>query len=152
MKKKLKKQRKRANKMAINKILVTGGAGFIGSNLALELEKQNHEVTILDNFRFGHEENLKNFKGEIIKSNLSKNLFIEGNFDIVFHQAAITDPRFKDDNEMLEKNTNGFNSVVNFAKKKNAKLIYASTAGLYGNGKVPMEEDQKKEILSVWTV
>ena len=136
--------------MAINKILVTGGAGFIGSNLALELERQNHEVTILDNFSFGNKENLKNFKGKIINTDFSENFFIEGDFDVIFHQAAITDPRYPNDNEMLEKNINGFNSVVNFAKKKNAKLIYASTAGLYGNGSVPMEEDQKKEILSVY--
>ncbi len=136
--------------MAINKILVTGGAGFIGSNLALELERQNHKVTILDNFSFGNKKNLINFKGKIIKTGFSKNLFIEGDFDTIFHQAAITDPRFDDDNEMFKVNFEGFENILKLAVKNNAKLIYASTAGLYGNGKVPMKENQKMKVLSAY--
>ena len=48
------------------KCLVTGGAGFIGSNLALELEKLGHDVIVLDNFSTGSRENLKGFKGKVI--------------------------------------------------------------------------------------
>ena len=49
------------------KCLVTGGAGFIGSNLALELEKLGYEVTVVDNFISGSENNLKDFKGKFIE-------------------------------------------------------------------------------------
>ena len=48
------------------KYLVTGGCGFIGINLALELEKQGHDITITDNLFAGTKDNLKEFKGESI--------------------------------------------------------------------------------------
>jgi ADP-L-glycero-D-manno-heptose 6-epimerase len=127
---------------------VTGGAGFIGSNLALELEKQGHEVTVVDNLLSGTKDNLKDFKGKFVELDVSKPFEINDKFDVIFHQAAITDPRYPDDKETYRANIEGFNNIVNLAKKNNAKLVYASTAGLYGNGPVPMKEDQKKEILS----
>ena len=132
------------------KCLVTGGAGFIGSNLALELEKQGHEVTVADNLLSGTRENLKDFKGKLIELDISKPFKIEENFNIIFHEAAITDPRFEDDNETIRANIEGFKNIIELAKKNNAKLIYASTAGLYGNGPTPMKEDQKKETLSAY--
>ena len=49
------------------KCLVTGGAGFIGSNLALELEKQGHEDTVVDNLFTGNKNNLKGFNGKMIE-------------------------------------------------------------------------------------
>ena len=132
------------------KCLVTGGAGFIGSNLALELEKQGNEVTIVDNLFSGTKKNLKDFKGKFIELDISKPFELNNNFEVIFHEAAITDPRFKDDNETIRANTEGFKNIIELAKKNNAKLIYASTAGLYGNGPVPMKEEQKKEILSAY--
>ena len=127
------------------KCLVTGGAGFIGSNLALELEKQGHEVIVADNLFTGVKANLKDFKGKFLEIDVSKPFNMEEKFDIIFHQAAITDPRFKDDKEMLRSNLEGFKNIINLAKKNNAKLIYASSASVYGNGKIPMEESQEKQ-------
>ncbi len=132
------------------KCLVTGGAGFIGSNLALELEKQGHKVTVVDNMLSGNKNNLTVFKGDIIESDVSENFEINEKFDIIFHQAAITDPRYTNDEETYNKNVQGFKNMIELAKKNNAKLIYASTASLYGNGPVPMKENQEKEILSAY--
>jgi len=132
------------------KCLVTGGAGFIGSNLALELEKQGHEVTIADNFSSGHKENIEGFKGKVLDIDISKPFEIEGGFDVVFHQAAITDPRYPNDKETLRQNVEGFKLIIDLAKKNNAKLIYASTASLYGNGPAPQKEEQPKELLSAY--
>ena len=133
------------------KCLVTGGAGFIGSNLALELEKQGHEVTVVDNMLTGNKNNLSGFKGKFIEDDVSDNNFnINNNFDAIFHEAAITDPRYPNDKETYNKNILGFKNMIKLAKKNNAKLVYASTASLYGNGKVPMQEDQKKELLSAY--
>jgi len=131
------------------KCLVTGGAGFIGSNLALELEKQGHEVTVVDNLFSGNKKNLDGFKGKFVEADVSEP-FDVGSFDIIFHQAAITDPRYPNDEETYNKNVKGFKNIIALAQKNNAKLIYASTAGLYGNGLVPMKEDQEKELLSVY--
>ena len=130
--------------------LVTGGAGFIGSNLALELEKKGWKVTVIDNFSSGHNDNLKGFNGKIIDRDISKPFQIEDTFDVIFHQAAITDPRHSDDKEVMRNNLESFKLMVDLAKKKNAKLIYASTASLYGNGSAPQKEDQPKELLSAY--
>ena len=132
------------------KCLVTGGAGFIGSNLALELEKQGHEVTVADNLLSGNKKNLDGFKGKFLKIDVSEPFEIKERFDVIFHEAAITDPRYPNDEETYSKNIQGFKNMIELAKKNNAKLIYASTASLYGNGPVPMKEDQKKEILSAY--
>ena len=133
------------------KYLVTGGAGFIGSNLALELEKQGNEVVVVDNMLTGNRDNLNGFNGKFIEADISGNNFnINGSFDAIFHEAAITDPRYPNDRETYNKNVQGFRNIIEIAKKNNAKLVYASTASLYGNGKVPMQEDQEKELLSAY--
>lgn len=129
--------------------LVTGGAGFIGSNLALELEKMGHSVTIIDNFASGYKENIKTFKGKVIEGDVSKKREYS-KYDVIFHQAAITDPRFPNNEETLNNNINGFRLMMNLAKKSGAKLIYASTASLYGNTKAPQKEEQEKQLLSAY--
>lgn len=132
------------------KCLVTGGAGFIGSNLALELEKQGHDVLVVDNFLTGNKNNLNGFKGKFMELDVSENFDLNEKFDVIFHEAAITDPRYPNDEETYNKNTKGFENIIKLAQKNNAKLIYASTASLYGNGPTPMKEDQEKEILSAY--
>lgn len=132
------------------KCLVTGGAGFIGSNLVLELEKQGHEVIAIDRLSTGTPTHLKGFKGKFMQGDVSKPFEINDKVEVIFHEAAITDPRFNDDKEMIRSNIEGFKSMINLAKKNNAKLIYASTANLYGNGPTPMKEEQEKDIISAY--
>ncbi len=132
------------------KTLVTGGAGFIGSNLALELEKLNHKVTVVDNLLTGNKNNLKGFKGKFINADVSKYFNLNEKFDAIFHEAAITDPRYPNDEETYNSNIQGFKNMIKLAEKNHAKLIYASTASLYGNGPVPMKEGQDKELLSAY--
>jgi len=132
------------------KILVTGGAGFIGSNLALELEKMGHKVVVADNFHSADKQNLNDFGGELISWDVSEPIETHHRFDIIFHQAAITDPRHPNDEETFKKNVDGFKRIIDLADRDGAKLVYASTAGLYGNGPVPMKEDQKKDLLTVY--
>ena len=132
------------------KCLVTGGAGFIGSNIALELQAKGHEVTIADNLMSGAMNNLKDFSGEFLKLDISRPFELSHKIDLIIHQAAITDPRFDDDDEMMRANIQGFEHIIKLAKKNDAKLVYASTANLYGNGPVPMKESQEKEMISVY--
>ncbi len=127
------------------KVLITGGTGFIGSNLALKLEEENNEVTIIDDFSTGNKKNIEGFKGRIIKGDVSEEVPKE-KYDAIFHLAAITDPRYGNDEELLRKNIRGFKNIIEKARKEGTKLIYASTAGVYGNGPTPMKEEQEKEI------
>ena len=131
------------------RILITGGAGFIGSNIAKALEKNypNSKILVLDDFSSGHFKNLIGFKGEVLSGDIRDGglweyLMNKFQFDVVFHQAAITDTTVKDQKLMIETNTNSFRNLLECALKWKAKVIYASSAGVYGNSKPPMMEDE----------
>lgn len=119
--------------MEIKKFLVTGGSGFIGSNLALLLEEKGYKVTVLDDFTKGRAENLLGFKGEVISDSiLTVNLDRFKDTDAIFHCAAITDTTVKDEQLMLKVNTDGFKRFLDFALENNQKFIYSSSAAVYG--------------------
>lgn len=137
------------------KILITGGAGFIGSNLAFYFQ-QNHpeaQVTVFDCFRtgetfpsgnptsFGDERNLMGFTGQIIKGDITSatdlKKMAEGGFDIIFHEAAISDTTVEDESRMFKTNTEAFLNILKIAGTNQAKVIYASSAGTYGNSAPP---------------
>ena len=125
------------------KVLVTGGAGFIGSNLAMALEHRGHEVTILDNFLTGNFNNLINFNGNVMVGDISdtNTLSKARDIDIVYHEASITDTTVTDDRFMLQQNLEGFRNVLDFAVARRIKVVFASSAGIYGNSKkVPYKE------------
>ncbi|SHK29934.1 ADP-glyceromanno-heptose 6-epimerase [Thermocrinis minervae] len=131
------------------RVLVTGGAGFIGSNIAKEINKlyPTAKVYVLDNFSSGHFKNLIGFKGEVITGDIKDPElweYIEKNFqfDVIFHEAAITDTTVQDQFLMMKTNSDSLRYVLNCALKWKAKVIYASSAGVYGNSSPPMREDR----------
>jgi ADP-L-glycero-D-manno-heptose 6-epimerase len=130
--------------------LVTGGAGFIGSNLALQLEADGHTVVVVDTLRTGDAENLADFKGTFLRKDISKPFSLPSRFDAIFHLAAITDPREPDKVETIRNNMEGFRLIIEMAKRHKAKLIYASSASVYGNGPSPQQEGQPKDIMSAY--
>ncbi|WP_048056295.1 ADP-glyceromanno-heptose 6-epimerase [Methanocaldococcus fervens] len=124
------------------KVLVTGGAGFIGSNLALELQDRGYEVIVLDDFSSGHFKNLIGFEGDVVtESILDVDLNRFRDVDIIFHQAAITDTTIQDQKLMMQINTEGFRRFLDFAIENNIKFIYASSAATYGNAPAPQKEE-----------
>ena len=129
------------------KVLVTGGAGFIGSNVVRLLEKRKDTVFVLDDFSHASYKNLDGTKAEVICGDVvDEDLFKKlPKVDAVIHEAAITDTTFLDDTRMVLVNFEGFKNVFNYCVSKKAKLVYASSAGVYGNGKSPMKEIQKPE-------
>ena len=128
------------------KYLVTGGAGFIGSNLAFTLcGERKAKVVILDDFSSGNFKNLLGFHGDVIAGDIRSDAWFgaAGAVDAVFHEAAITDTTVQDQSKMLDVNVEGFRNVLRFALEKGVKrVVYASSAGVYGNGECPMKEDQ----------
>ncbi len=126
------------------KYLVTGGAGFIGSNIAKTLEAEGNEVTVLDDFsKNGHFKNLIGFKGDVITCDLFSHVPHDMYFDAIFHEAAITDTTVMDQKAMMEQNVEAFKNLLDFAAENEIKkVIYASSAATYGNGPVPNVETQ----------
>ena len=135
------------------KSLVTGGAGFIGSNLVDQSVKKKHKVIVLDNFSTGRRSNLshhskKNVK--VIKVDISNNKLLDKYFkgvDYVFHLAGIADivPSIENPNKYFKSNVVGTLNVVQAAKNsKIKKLIYAASASCYGlPDKFPIKENAK---------
>jgi len=120
------------------KVLVTGGAGFIGSNLVDELIKQNYQVVILDDLSTGKEENL-NPQAQFIKADIRNLEQIKPHFqgvDYVFHVAAL--PRvqlsIEDPITTHDININGTLNVLMAAKEAKVKrLVYSASSSAYGN-------------------
>ena len=132
-------------------ILITGGAGFIGSNLAFYFQENYPEsrIVIFDCFRsegifsngnlksYGHYKNLIGFTGHVICGNINNkndlSLLSDYKFDYIFHQAAISDTRIYDQKIIMKTNVNSFYDLLAIAKKDKAVMIYASSAATYGN-------------------
>lgn len=129
----------------MKKYLVTGGAGFVGSNLAFALVgERKAAVTVVDDFSSGSFKNLSGFPGEVIGASILDESWWEaaGPADAVFHEAAITDTTVMDQKRMMEVNVEGFRKVLAYALRFGIKrVVYASSAGVYGNGPCPMRED-----------
>ena len=130
-------------------ILVTGGAGFIGSHLTEELVKKGHSVTVIDNFSMGSMKNLSRVekKIKIIKGDIRDEKAVRNatkGMDMVFNQAAASSsPMFlKNLREAVSVNVDGFINLLNACRDADVKkLIYASTSSIYGNIKPPVHEE-----------
>jgi UDP-glucose 4-epimerase len=138
------------------KILVTGGAGYIGSFMVRELQAKGFEPVILDNLSCGHIESVKDFRLEKIDLATEKekldSLLSSEKFDGVIHMASFIQmgESYTNPAKYYENNIVGFINLLDSIKKNNVKnIILSSSAGIYGNPvKVPIEENDPKNPLN----
>ena len=133
--------------------VVTGGAGFVGSNLVKSLVKEGHDVIVIDNLVNGKKENLSEVLDKIEFANLDIRDYdkIEQkiqNIDGIFHQAALTvvQDSFDNPQEYHEVNVVGTENIFKLGNKNNVKVVYASSSSVYGHKEsVPIKEDASRK-------
>ncbi|MGI8420370.1 MAG: NAD-dependent epimerase/dehydratase family protein [Candidatus Levyibacteriota bacterium] len=134
------------------KVIVTGGAGFIGSHLCEALLTRNHDVVCIDNFVTSSETNIASFKENshfrFINHDVIKPLHEDLEADYIFHLASPASPNHHSDISYLKLpmetmlvNTTGTLHLLEHAEKYNAKFLFTSTSEAYGD---PLEHPQKE--------
>lgn len=132
----------------MSKYLVTGGAGFIGSNLVDALIKEDHQVTILDNLSTGKTESI-NKKAKFLEDDIRNRkvwLTIASDYDAIFHTAALAriQPSIKNPIPAHDTNINGTLNVLEYCCKNDVKLVFSSSSSIY-EGYIPAFEDSPKK-------
>jgi len=137
------------------KILVTGGAGFIGSHITEYLVQRGDDVTVLDNLNTGRKENLAKINDKInfVNGDIRDYKLLEklvSDTSGVFHEAALASVQdsFNMKDEYFDVNVNGTENIFKLAKEYGFKVVYASSSSVYGNPKkIPIaENDDRKPI------
>ena len=125
------------------RILVTGGAGFIGSHLVEKLVNEGNNVAVIDNFSSGSIENIKNLNVNIIYHNIIDKITLSG-FDQIYHLASLASPVYYQKNpvETALSNSVGTYNLLIEAQKHKSRILFASTSEVYGN---PLQHPQKEE-------
>ncbi len=137
------------------KVLVTGGAGFIGSHVSERLVERGDEVVVLDNFNDFYDpaikrENVRDLQAQVVEGDirdqaLVERLFRGGSFDVVLHLAAMAGVRrsLLDPLHYCEVNVNGTQILLEALREQGGgRMVFASSSSVYGtNERVPFRED-----------
>jgi dTDP-glucose 4,6-dehydratase len=134
------------------RIVVTGGAGFIGSHLCARLLSENHQVIVVDNLITGSVENIAEFAGndsfQFIRHDVSNFIFVAGQVDAVMHLASPASPNPTSPYgypqlpiQTLKVGALGTHNALGLARANNARFLLASTSEVYGD---PQEHPQKE--------
>ncbi len=121
------------------RVLITGGAGFLGSHLCDKFIKENYEVICMDNFLTGTAENISHLLGNpnftLIQYNVSNYIHITGELDYILHFASPASPfdYLKYPIQTLKVGSLGTMNCLGLAKAKNARFLLASTSEVYGD-------------------
>ena len=137
----------------MQKVIVTGGAGFIGSHVVDTLIKQGIEVIILDNLSTGKKENI-NPKATFIECDLTKDKPLFRDVDVVFHLAATPQVQYSMENPTDNNNIDSLINILELSKKSGVKrFIFSSSSSVYGNPNyVPINENHPTNPLSPYAL
>ncbi|MFH1927400.1 MAG: UDP-glucuronic acid decarboxylase family protein [Chloroflexota bacterium] len=130
------------------RVLITGGAGFIGSHLCDLLLSRGHEVIALDNLVTGSTKNIEQLAGNdrfrFIKHDVTEYIYLEGQLDAVLHLASLPSPvdYLEKPIQTLKVGALGTHKALGLAKKKGARFLLASTSEVYGD---PLVHPQPEE-------
>ena len=138
------------------KYLVTGGAGFIGSNMVHDLVDEGHKIIVVDNLSTGDLENLSAVKDKIkfIEAPCMDVLELDGleNLDGIYHYGIPSTTKLYRDNRLLVgEAVNEFTKILELAKRENCKLIYASSSSVYNGNQPPFKENMPALIKDFYT-
>ncbi len=123
------------------KYIVTGGCGFIGSNLVKRLASDGNEVVIIDNLSTGKEENVDGGKFRILKS-IDEVKQLNDEFDGIFHLGIPSStPIYRDDRTIIGKTISETVTLLEYAREKKLKIVFASSSSVYNKQKPPFRED-----------
>lgn len=135
------------------KIVVTGGAGFIGSNLVRKLVGE-HDVTVIDNFSTGRLNNLIGVESDVKIINDSSGSIgkYANRCDVIFHLGIpSSSPMYKDDHTLVGSSINDAINVFDFAVKSGAKVVFASSSSLYNGNRLPNNEGMPVYVTDYYT-
>ncbi len=144
----------------MGRVLVTGGAGFIGSNISKKLVEMGHDVTVVDNLFLGRKNNLERLKLKFYRIDLrdkkeTDRLFRKGRFEYVFHEAACSSaPMFDNDPRYaVDVNVRGFMNVLQGSKENGVeRVIYAGSSSVYHDLTPPHIESMAITPKSFYTI
>jgi UDP-glucuronate decarboxylase len=126
--------------MGAKRILVTGGAGFLGSHLCERLLAEGHEVLCVDNFYTGNKENIKHllddYRFELLRHDVTFPLYVE--VDEIYNLACPASPVHyqRDPTQTIKTSVHGAINMLGLAKRLRAKVLQASTSEVYGDPEV----------------
>ncbi len=130
----------------MSRILITGGAGFIGSHLCDYLLSKGHQVICMDNFITGDIKNIEHIRDEkflFVKHDVTNYIYVEGKLDYILHFASPASPidYLNHPIQTLKVGSLGTHKALGLAKEKNAVFVLASTSEVYGD---PLVHPQKE--------
>jgi UDP-glucose 4-epimerase len=133
------------------KVVVTGGAGFIGSHLAEALVKMGHEVVVLDNLSLGKVENVpRGAKAIVARASMMRTWNLK--CDAIFHLGMpSSSPMYKNNPHLVGETINDAISLFDYASKKKVKVIVASTSSIYNGNPLPWREDMPVFVTDYYT-
>ena len=135
------------------RVLITGGAGFVGSNLVGELVGQN-KVLVLDNMHTGVVTNIDQYLDRIELRTLDTEDIFQVDFvpDVIFHLGMYSStPMYKENRNLVHKVVDGTIQVLEFAKRHGAKVVLASSSSIYNGHPVPQHEDMVPKVTDFYT-